>query len=88
MRRRTIATMTIAAGTCAAALSTAAWAGGGTQAVVDAGRSLVSVPAAAADELPRFDDCRQLRNWYVRQALPRSVRGASTGHRSSTHAGS
>ncbi len=27
-------------------------------------------PAAAAAELPAFDDCEQLRQWYVDQALP------------------
>ena len=28
------------------------------------------VPVAAADELPAFDDCEQLRQWYVDRALP------------------
>jgi hypothetical protein len=27
-------------------------------------------PAAVADELPTFDDCAQLRQWYVDRALP------------------
>ncbi|MGH3425888.1 MAG: beta-propeller domain-containing protein, partial [Nocardioidaceae bacterium] len=27
-------------------------------------------PAGATDALPRFGDCQQLRDWYVREALP------------------
>jgi len=43
---------------------------GGTAGLVGAAASLVRIPTAAADELPAFEDCEQLREWYVDEALP------------------
>jgi hypothetical protein len=43
----------------------------GSADLVGQARSLVRPPAAAADELPAFADCEQLREWYVRAALPK-----------------
>ena len=31
---------------------------------------LFALPRAAAEELPAFADCEQLRRWYVDRALP------------------
>jgi Beta propeller domain len=70
MGRRAIATvgLGVAAGItlCAGLLPTL----GGSGPVARVAQSLAPVPSAAADELPAFDDCEQLRRWYVRAALP------------------
>ena len=38
--------------------------------LVGAAGGLLRVPSAAAAQLPAFEDCEQLRQWYVDQALP------------------
>jgi hypothetical protein len=43
---------------------------GGTADLVGAAARLVRIPSAAANELPAFGDCEQLRQWYVGTALP------------------
>jgi hypothetical protein len=73
MRRRGIATFAlgaVAGVTATAALTTGVLAEG-AGGLVGAAQSLVRVPGAAAAELPAFDDCEQLRRWYVRAALPK-----------------
>ena len=72
MRRHSITTFALgaAAGVVTyAALSTGVLVGGVSQ-LAGAASSLVHLPSAAADELPAFGDCEQLRRWYVRSALP------------------
>jgi hypothetical protein len=61
---------TFAVGVTAGALAYAGVSGGMTARVLDVGVHLVAPPAAAG-ELPEFDDCAQLRRWYVRTTLPR-----------------
>ena len=80
MGPRSIATFavgaTVGATACAALASGTASgvspdrAGGGLGPRLGAARR-VAVPAAAEADLPAFDDCEQLRRWYVRAALPR-----------------
>jgi len=70
VRRRigtTLATLGVAAGAYAVVASGVL--GSGTGALGGAVQDLLTPPAAAA-ALPAFDDCEQLRRWYVRAALP------------------
>jgi hypothetical protein len=72
MRRRGIATVGLgaAAGLAVYAVLATGVLAGGTGRLAGAAQRLVAPPAAAADELPAFDGCEQLRRWYVRAALP------------------
>ena len=56
-------------GAAACALLTTGLLGRGADLVGSAG-PLLRLPSAAAGELPAFEDCEQLRQWYVDQALP------------------
>jgi hypothetical protein len=69
--RRGITTFAVGAtaGAVACAVLTTGVLGAGAQLVGAAG-SLFRLPVAAADELHAFDDCEELRQWYVDQALP------------------
>jgi hypothetical protein len=58
-----------AAGVVACALLTTGALRGGAD-LVGAATGLLRMPSAAADELPAFQDCDQLRQWYVDRALP------------------
>ena len=58
-----------AAGAIACALLTTGALRGGAD-LVGAATGLFRVPSVAADELPAFEDCEQLRQWYVDRALP------------------
>jgi len=58
-----------AAGAIACALFTTGALRGGAD-LVGAATGLFRVPSVAADELPAFEDCDQLRQWYVDRALP------------------
>lgn len=58
-----------AAGVVACALLTTGALRGGAD-LVGAATGLFRVPSVAADELPAFQDCDQLRQWYVDRALP------------------
>jgi Beta propeller domain len=58
-----------AAGVVACALLTTGVLRGGAD-LVGAATGLFRVPSVAADELPAFEDCDQLRQWYVDRALP------------------
>ncbi|CAN5596014.1 hypothetical protein BH10ACT10_BH10ACT10_19560 [soil metagenome] len=71
MKRRGITTFAVGAtsGAVAFAVLTTGMFGAAPGLVGVAG-SLFSVPAAAAGGLPAFDDCEQLREWYVDRALP------------------
>ena len=70
VRRGTRAFVTgAAAAAVAGALLTTGLLRGGTDPVGTAGH-LFRLPAAAAEELPAFADCEQLRRWYVDRALP------------------
>ncbi|MEO5709742.1 MAG: beta-propeller domain-containing protein [Nocardioidaceae bacterium] len=71
MTRRAITTFAVGAtaGAVAAAVLTTGMFGAGPRLVGAAG-SFFRVPAVSADELPVFDDCEQLRQWYVERALP------------------
>lgn len=72
MHRRSLATFGLGAtvgATLCAVLTTGALGG----APADLSRTLERItrpPAAAADTLPAFEDCEQLRQWYVDAALP------------------
>jgi hypothetical protein len=71
MTRRALTTFAVGAtaGAVATAVLTSGLLGAGTH-LVGATGSLFRVPAAAADGLPAFGDCEQLRRWYVARALP------------------
>lgn len=71
MTRRGITTFAVGAtaGAVATAVLTTGMLGAGSDRAGAAG-SVFRVPTAAADELPAFDDCEQLRQWYVDRALP------------------
>ncbi len=71
IRRRGITTFAVGAtaGAVACAVLTTGVLGSGAH-LVGAVGSLFRVPVAAAGELPAFDDCEQLRQWYVDRALP------------------
>ena len=58
-----------AVGVMACALLTTGVLRGGAD-LVGAASGLFRVPSVAADELPAFTDCEQLRQWYVDRALP------------------
>ncbi|HYO38937.1 MAG TPA: beta-propeller domain-containing protein [Nocardioidaceae bacterium] len=72
MARQVLSTVAtgVTAGVATYALLASGVLGGTAGALVDATRSLVRPPAAAAAGLPGFDNCEQLRRWYVRAALP------------------
>ncbi len=64
-------TAAVAGGVTTYALLASGMLGGTAGALTDLTRSLTRPPAAAAAEgLPGFEDCEQLRRWYVRTALP------------------
>ncbi len=68
--RRGLTTFAVGAtvGAAACALVTTGLLGRGADLVGSAGPWL-RLPSAAAGELPAFDDCAQLRQWYVDQAI-------------------
>jgi hypothetical protein len=71
MGRRGITTFALGAVvgvTACAGLSSGVLADG-TAALAGAAQGVVRVPQASAAELPAFDDCDQLRRWYVDAAL-------------------
>ena len=70
--RRTIATFGVGAmaGVAAYAVLTTGVLSTGASTLKGAASGLLRVPSAAAEELPTFDDCEQLRQWYVDSALP------------------
>ena len=60
--------VTVGSVACAGVTSGVLASGG--EALAGAARALTTAPAAVADGLPGFEDCEQLRRWYVRTALP------------------
>ena len=60
----------VTAGAAAYAVISAGVLSGTTHTLVSSVGGLFRVPSAAAEGLPAFDSCEQLRHWYVDRALP------------------
>jgi hypothetical protein len=71
MTRRILASIGIGAAAAATLVAGTAAPGLGPAAPVLGSSRMLAPGPAAADELPAFDDCEQLRQWYVRRALRR-----------------
>jgi hypothetical protein len=71
MTRRILASIGIGAAAAATLVAGTAAPGLGPVAPVLGSSRMLAPGPAAADELPAFDDCEQLRQWYVRRALRR-----------------